>query len=842
MATLHSITNGNLSSSTTWGVVNATSYLDSRAASTTLTTSAVASSTFIPGAITISGVSIQVLGRIGVPLASTITLQLFNSTTTTVITSVTLNVSDLPNTTNQGILYVGWTYFKFSSNQTLVAGNSYSIRLLTSSAGLVSVYRDATANNWSRALVTTTTAAPAATDVLIIGGSYTSAGVSVTSTVTMDSTTLATQYGQCYVGSGGFFNYGITSATNYALKLAGDLWIGRGGTFTIGTAANPIPANSTAVLEINCASALQFQIYNFGTLETKHATTVLHRALLNADVTAGATTMTTLETTGWKQNDNVIIPSTSRTTTQFERVTLSADASGTTLTHGALAFPHDGNAAIYMQADLGNLTRSIKIRSTSGTFKTRFQQGINGITTFFDVEFFEMGTFVHNSGSNLQGGTFNIQQCTFWQTALPGTTTIISSVNTSTYNVSNNVFYNYAELAGTITNNNLVMGFTGFLAHFNGSIGSNNVLASSSGAGSSSTPVNGTTGNRYYSNGGNGALYLTAGSANASTVSNYVFFSNSIAIRFISGSTTVGSDRTVFEKFENCYFHNNSVNIDQLGATFRKLQFNGCFFWGGKVGSITSVGYTTLNNDFTYFVDCTFGRRPNGVESNFTTSCLRGGQVGTSLTNCLFFGPEYSYSGATSFTSVNGFNGMTSLKHNGITGDYRQSQNNGLVRNDNAITYNGLPTIRITPFITTNKTFSNPFRIAVQSGATCTVSIAVRKSVVGDVSGAAYNGNQPRLMYAFNPLAGNLTETVAVSATNAANGAWQILTYTTPAVSHDCVLDFYVDCDGNAGWINIDDFKTTTSNDTRGMNYWSTVGVYSEPDWRRPGGTVTFIS
>jgi hypothetical protein len=417
---------------------------------------------------------------------------------------------------------------------------------------------------------------------------------------------------------------------------------------------------------------------------------------------------------------------------------------------------------------------------------------------------------------------------------------LFSNLFTSTYTLSNNVFYNYADISGTITDNNLLIGFTGFLAHFGGSIGSNNVLASCRQAGSSTAPVNGTTGNRYYSIGefGNGALYLT-GSATSYTVSNYVFFSNSNSIRFLAGSATSGSDRTSFEKYENCYFYNNNTNID--GGTFRKLQFNNCFLWGGKAGSITAIGYTIMTNDYTHFVNCTFGRRPDGVDSNFTTACLRGGQGGTTLTNCLFFGPQVAtFGGATSFTSVNGFNGLTSLKHNGVTNDYRQFQNNGSIQNDTVITYNGLPTIQIRPIFATNKTFSNAFRIAVSSGQTCIVTMAIRKSVVGD--GAAYNGNQPRLMYAFNPLAGNLAETVAVSATNAANGAWEILTYTTPAVSNDCVLDFYIDCDGTTGWINIDDFKTTTSNDTRTMNYWSTVGVYSEPDWRKPGGTVTFVT
>ena len=1006
MAILHSISNGNFTSSSTWGVIDATSYLDSRAASTTLTTSAVASSTFIPGAITISGVSIQVLGRIAIPLTSTITLQLFNSTSSTVITSVTINVSDLPNTGNQATPYAGWTYFKFSSNQTLVAGNSYSIRLLTSSGSLVSVYRDATANNWSRALVTTTNAAPAASDILITGGSYTSAGVSVTSTVTMDSTSLATQYGNIYVGSNGIFNYGVAASTNYALKLGGDLWIGRGGTFTIGTAAIPIPATSTAVLEINCASALQFQIYNFGTIETKYATTVLHRALLNADIAIGATTMTTDVSTGWKQNDVIVIPSTTRTPTQHERVTLSINASGTTLTHNATSFAHDGNAAIYIQADLANLTRSIKIRSTTGTFKTRFVQGLNGVTTFFDVEFFEMGGFIHNSGSILNAGTFNTQQCTFWQTTSPGTTTLFTYIFTTTYTLSNNVFYNYSDMFATVNDNNLIIGFTGFGAMGAGSLGSNNVITSCSAAGLSGvTLISGSSGNRFYATGGNGAIYFT-GSVSSYTISNCVFFNNGTVITFNPNTSTTGSDRTVFERYENCYFYGNVTNFN--GGSFRKLQFNNCFFWGGKTGLITAIGYTAISDDYMNFSNCTFGRRPDGVDSFFSTSCLRGGQAGTTLTNCLFYGTQATFAAATSFTSVNGFNGMTSLKHNGVTNEYRQYQSNGSIQNDSVIIYNGLPTIRITPTIATNKTFSNSTRVAVKSGAMCTISVAVRKSGVLDT---LYNGNQPRLMYAFNPLAGNLTETVgstivnnnlilapenfglspwlgantvltlnsttapngnenadtiiansnsafrsyplakatssitytgsiyakkgtndwilfqlddgtnfagfwfnlntgvagntrisspftlnsyssvsvgndwylltinvtssttaqiqtSIAVTNANNaltstigntifawgaqlvvggaqayvpeGLWNTLTYTTPAVSNDCILEFYIDCDGTTGWININDFKTTTSNDTRGMGYWSTVGVYVEPDWRRPGGTYTF--
>jgi hypothetical protein len=847
MAVLQSIQTGNFLDASTWGLVDSTSYLDSRTTEQALSpTETSATTAFTPGAITVAGVALQVGTRVATP-TGTMTVRLFNNTAGTTVKNVVINVADLPNTNgtlNGG--FIGWTYFKFDSNVTLIAGNQYSVRAFVSVSSTVTVYRNATTNNWSRALVTETTQAPAATDTVITSGAYTAAGVNTSVTVTMNSTSLATQYGPCYVGSNGTFNYGVDAATNYGLRLNGDVIIGRGATFTIGTVANPIHQTSTAILEINCASALQFGILNYGTLETKHTNTVLHRALLNADITTGATTMTTNVSTGWKQNDSIVIPSTTRTTTHHERRVLSSDASGTTLTIPAISNPHDGNAAIFIQADLANLTRSIKIRSVNTTFKTRFRQGLQGITTFFDVEFFELGTNSHFSGTLTYAGTFNVQQCTFWQTASPGTSTLLSNINTTTYTLSNNVFYNYSEIQGTLNDNNLLIGFAGFAAHFGGSIGNNNVLSSCAQAASQNPPLTGTTGNRYYANGGNGGIYMSSNSA-AFTVSNYVFFNNTVAIRYVSSGNTIATDRTSFEKFENCYFYGNTDNISILASgsglgmnPLRKLWFNNCFFWAGKTGLLTLIGYSPIPNDYTHFTNCTFGRRPDGVESNFTTSCVRGGQVGTTFTNCLFSGIEAAFASTNILTSVNGFNGITSLKHDQITNEYRQYQSNGFIQNDNIITYNGLPTIRIKPEVTTNKTFSNPVRIAVSSENTCTVSVAIRKSVVGD--GAVYNGNQPRLMYAFNPLAGNLEETVAVSATNAANGAWEILTYTTPVVSHDSVLEFYIDCDGTAGWINIDDFKTTTSNDTRGMKYWSSIGVYSEPDWRRPGGTVTFVT
>ena len=44
---------------------------------------------------------------------------------------------------------------------------------------------------------------------------------------------------------------------------------------------------------------------------------------------------------------------------------------------------------------------------------------------------------------------------------------------------------------------------------------------------------------------------------------------------------------------------------------------------------------------------------------------------------------------------------------------------------------------------------------------------------------------------------------------NTAPATFQLLIATTPAVTESGVLEFYVDCDGTVGWINIDNWSAT---------------------------------
>ena len=132
-------------------------------------------------------------------------------------------------------------------------------------------------------------------------------------------------------------------------------------------------------------------------------------------------------------------------------------------------------------------------------------------------------------------------------------------------------------------------------------------------------------------------------------------------------------------------------------------------------------------------------------------------------------------------------------------------------------------------------------RIPVKGGTSCTVSVSVRQSSSSD--GTQYNGAAPRLIYRYNYLAGNLDNTVGATASSGLYGTWETLTYTTSVIPYNLVLEFYVDCDGTSGWVNVDDWSTNVKNDTRKYDYWAlTSGPYVQADYNPGQSAYTFVS
>lgn len=1055
MAILASIRTGNWSSSSTWGVINDASYLDTRTADTTITTGNLDSASFIPGAITLSGICIYLASRAATP-SGTLTVGLVNVTANTVVASVTTNVSDFPSTGGVGANVIGWTFFRFSATTTLLGGSTtYSVRLTTSASNQMSAWRS-TVNNWNRALVTTTNATPTTGDSVIVVGEYTSAGVSNTNTVTMDVTNSATTFSGVSVGLRGVLTYGTSPSTNYFLRIrGGSLILGNLSTFSIGTSGTSIPSTSTATLEFS-ASTLGNYFQNYGGTFNAYGSPLTYvGAKLNGNVSAATVTTITDVSTGWNVNDRILVPTTSTTTTQQDLLTITG-ITGTTIRHTAYSFSHDGDSATLLQADVVNITRNVKIFSTSSTNRTtNFSSGYVAATpatyNLYYTEMYDMGgtstttaaismgsfTNVIMSGCSmyLTVSSNTVYQGIVYNSASQGVAGTLNVYDSIFYNGFNGLYYTNNISASTIVNNVYIISNAQgiYLQSQTGTFSGITIAGNSTRAltvGIAFTNVNyGLTLNNcnLYGN-AVGFVYTGIYTGNL-TINNSRFWRNATAINNTVGAgVAIAVTKFSFVTFNNIYMYANTTQHLGFGV-IGKLIFNNSFFWGLSTQVAIGLSAAVFGvSDSMIFNNCVFGLDYTGGTSNFSVANLGTGYANLqyiNFNNCLFSGTESANQPGT--TAFNPFTysqyGYISFNHNRVSGFNRMFTNIGNLETDTTITNLTNTSLRIRPTSSTLKIKSNTVRVPIQSGQTCTVSTWVRTSSSADLSGQTYNGNFPRLIYMYNPLAGNNDETVAATYTNnnlllfqqnfenaywssfgtatvsadagvapdgttsadlitfpsgfnsrrrtsitianstnynlsiyfknstfTANsnsmsvlftnnasapndfnllmrlnfsaqtatysltgtlntgysgsptgslttlpngwyklevrgatgtsasgttasyeitntslsgsalvwgaqlytgtsslsyipdGTWQQLSYTTPTSTAKTTSEFYVDCDGTIGWVNVADWNTTTFNNSKDNSYWANVGQYIEPDFRQPGGSYTFIT
>lgn len=894
MATLLSAADGNFTSSSTWKVANATSFLDSRAGSAGSSTSGANSSNFTPGAITIEGIAVQIFTRSST-LGGTFTVSLWNSTAGSQVagTAVAINVNDLPDvySLNNGT-GVGWVYFKFAAPVTLLAATNYAVRVASSVNTSVTVYRDATTANWSRALVTSTTGAPASTDILIITGEYTGAGASATRAVTMDNTA-ATAFGQTYISTNGSLTYGNSISTAYVLRLGGNLFVTSGGTLTIGNALSPINASSTAVLEFSVVSSGQYGLNIAGGTFYAYGQSKSQYVRLAADASASATTLTLNATpANWLLNDIIGITGTTTTSTQAEIRTLSANVSSAsaTLTLG-LTNAHGGNSTTLVQAHVVNLTRNVIIRSTSATLPSySVYNGTNTTVEISNVLFSMMGsTAAATSGIGLFGAgvsrniSFTMTNSVLYQPSPSASANGISIGNSSvtspvSYTITNNVIWNLSGIGlfNTASSTMTTKIMSGNLIARSGSVivqdmtaDTGNIVVANSTATNAAT-ITFTTNAVPYPTGTvtaftnletygnlNYGLAITSVATSQATGKLIINANNITSWRNATTGVLVGGDfNTAFSVliFDNFRSFGSTSSAIQIGSISNStVIFKDSTFWAGTTQvTPTGINGTVLINpnriESILFKDCTFGKDHLGNTSSFTTSVLamvnfRGN------TNMILYNPTTTgtlVARNTAYTNTSGYpSGVVIQKLNNSTGSDFIYSNTSTISLDSVIYRTAAPSTRLAPAIAVGCSTPSPtVRIPVKSGQTCSVGVWVRKSSLSD--GGAYNGGEPTLVIRPNLALNNLDNTT-VDTMTATAGNWEQLTYTTGTVSYDTTLEFIVVCDGSVGWINIDDWSTTSSNDTRGDFITSSVvGQYIEPDYSPPstggGGSFTFIS
>jgi len=827
MAILLAESNINLTSSS-WKTIDSATFLNSEVTGAFLTTTFVGSSTFTPGAITIDGIMVRLYYYVA--NTGTVTLELYNNTAATVSgTTVIINVSDLPPQTLASLPNSGYVYFKFSSPVTLLAATLYSVRLKSSVTNNVA-FCSSTGTNWSRALVKSATTSPVAGDNLYIvspSASYI--------TVTMDNTSVVT-FGSLEFGAYGKMVLENSPSKNYLLSIAnaGSIKARLNSIMEFGNSTTRIDSSSTFKLELQSTSigGNYLMLSNLATFRMYGAQR-LRKAQLAANSSIGATTLTTDVSTGWKSGDNIVFGSTLRTNAvSYEKKVLTADAVGTTLSITAMTNAKLGTAPI--QCDIGNVTSNAMVygTSTSGTFfiSSGFSgQPVTNINTLDvdNVEFRYGGGFDPYYGTiNIYGQTtaninYNITNCGFHDGA-NGYRGINTQGSVSAFNIQNNTFYRIGtgvviastlNTSGTkIISNNLMIGgvVTGIQLGNNGSVFNDitevkNNIASACYTGFTLGTIidmdNKFTDNRATCSLGGIGFSISAVRSN---------FSNLVStLNFTYGMTVNQMIDCSIDGFTS--FGNTTGDINIAGLTINSRFLN--MSLDGYAGNATQFGI--IQNSIV--INSSVERSTFGTSVKHTTAATTMAYDKMSFKNCTIADTTIMYSQLNGINNYSYESRVGFQRNNGVAGNHITYKNFGSQVRDSVI-YDGSPnSIRLIPISAAYKLRSTTFQISVASGSTATVSIKVRKSVVGD--GTAYNGTQPRLILKSNPSAGSSFNTDVICATaSAAAGTWETLSYTTPVVTDNVGLEFYVDCSGNNGWVNVDTF---VSNNNNSMKYYN---------------------
>lgn len=811
MATLNNRQSGDFTAASTWGVVDNTSLLNSTANTSNTTTSYVESQTFIPGAITIDAIAVFLNGTSS--SSGTFSVRLALAGITVPGTEVTVNNTDLSANS------IGWCLFKLPAPVLLVAATLYTVSVRSSVNGTVSVFRNATAGNWSRFLRTTTTAAPATTDSLFITGEFLSAGVNNTLTVTGNNTA-TTVFGEITINEKGIFDAATTASTNFQMQIQGNVTIRGNAVLQIGTLATPMPASSTFLLQLNQGGVN----VNFGIIITANGTfrtygaAKTNRAFLAADAAVAATSLTTNISTNWLSGEEVVIAPTTATNTQLEVRTLSANAVGTTLTVPALTFAHQGTGDFI--GEIANITRNIKIQSDSASFNTYFLNSGNSVTNLNYTEFTRMGSATANRrGFDIltTTGSFNVNGCSFHRFGTNAFFLLNQAANNN-ITIQDAIFYNITNGLG----NNQPTGNAWLI---DSCWGFNSPFGFSNNAGVITNIM---------STGGANGITFSATSNTGVTISNLVSHSNSSGGIGISASVIQGMLLSNLTTWRNLRGINTSGSSNitlnnhiSYGNTFSGLSVAGCFnltvensnYYGSTTilqPSGVALENTALN---TVFNSCSFGVPTTHGTGDVNVSTARSWHD-LKFNNCLF-GSTNEVSNRSQLAQ-NAFLG--SSRHNQTTGVHRGWKRTAILESDSVIQATAPLSVRITPSVSATKTFSTPKGFAIPSGKTATVSVLVRRSVAGD--GTAYNGALPRLWLKQNNSAGISSDVLLATATVASLGAFEALIGTIPAATDNTVNYLYIDCDGTAGWVNIDKWGliindgTANSTNINYEDYW----------------------
>lgn len=829
MAVVLSRATGNWTTAGTWETIDATSFVNSEAATGVVTTTYTASAGATTGAITATGIGLKLSVRTGT--TGTLSTHLAVAGVEVTGTLVTIDTADLPVAATAD-LNGGWIFFKFSSPVALSAATSYTVEVKTSSSSQVSLF-SSSGTTWSHFISTNASSAPVAGDDIIIAGEHTGQGTSNSFTVTMDNTA-TTDFGSAPTAANsliqpgiaicnkGTLSIGTTAATAYLLKVSNSIIGYSGGTWNEGTTGTPMPRDSSFALTFDCGANVDygFTMRNLFTCNrqglSRTSGKLIDRCKLNTDEAAAQTTLGVDTDTGWLSGDVIGISSTSQTNTQAEQRTLNANANASDMTVSVgLTNAHSGTSPT--QAEVILLTRNILWQGASASLQAYVDIKATAVVDCDWAEFKWLGSATANKrGIDVATttGSISFEYCSLHDFSVTNSRGFnVSSASGTGITYSNNVSYNINTFhlgtsitTGTQTyNNNIFMLNTSShlcsLAEVGAITFTNNTACSGAGNGillneANSDAFGGTyTGNIAHSNASAG-LNIAGATSNVTMGTLTVWRNASIGALFQASVSNINIDTLTL-------FGNGTANIS--------FATSGTSLVTGNFINVTSSGDSSFATTNGILISSAVQNNVSGlniVNGDFST--VTG--IKTAHTN------DINVSGVctvqmilknTKLAAATEIAGQTNLTTSSFIGSQRHDQTDGLhktVKRAGTITietgtvHTGSQSMKLTPASASIKLETNTFEVAVADGASITPTVYVYED-------GSYNGARARLIVKRNDALGITADTVLDTATAASDGAWEALTGTTATVTDDGVLEFIVDCDGTAGNLFVDSFS-----------------------------------
>lgn len=818
---------GNLNSASTWKQCTTganSNQLTAKDATTPSNAGITYSSAFsMVSGETIDGVYLLINKQGGGNGTFTITISTDNGTTATY--NSTYNVADLPSQTTL-------IYFKFGSTIATATSATWKLGIRTQNANVLNVRRDTTTANYFRAFRTTTTpaGAPAAGDQFYVSQELNTSGVYSASPTVVWNDTASTQFGSfvgnaLVVGKGGTVACAYAASTNYTMFIKGGIIVGSGGAITLGTVINPIPSSSSCDFQIiQNATNNQYglAVWNGGTFTAQgvdqgRAT----RTYLAADAAAAATSITTAVSTGWVTGDIIVLAPTRRTAAQYETRTLASNATGTSVPVTALSFGHLGTGAL--AGEVMMLTRNVKIRGQSSSRCSSF---FFDAASIVDLDWAQVYNFGGSSGTDSytqygfhsdtdSTGYFSASNCSFYE-MYGGYIRFGTASNLWVFTYNNIYAQNssvgssqIAASASAVFTDNWGIGYRGLTVQGLMDCSRNRFSGANDIGISYSASLDCTTltfdDNVAHSCGGAAFSFSHQATAQNFTARRYKGYCSNYGINYTGTNAVLetGTDGITFDSFElfanatNFYFDKN--------GTISKLRVKNMVVNGGSLDS-SARGFLIAGNcgmTDVIFSSCTFGATVAHTSGDICLQSTPNAQaIQIQMHNCLLNSTTEieNPSGGLSLTSW-----ISSMKHDQVAGSHKSWYRYGRIESDQTIFRSSSPSEKLIPYSSTVKHANQGKKISVKSGNNTNISVWVRESVTGD--GVDYNGSRVRLILKANPYVGINNDSVLATATVSSEGAWQQLSATVPALAADCVIDVRIDCDGTAGYVNVDDWQ-----------------------------------